>query len=83
MTSSTLLLGLGAVCLALLVLVLFAGPLRAFSRFLRNALLGAFGFFAANALFGTAVGVNLLTVGFVGILGLPGFFSLFLIQAIL
>lgn len=86
MDSSRLILLMIALCLALILLLFMAKPLKVAARFLLNALLGAVGLTAANFLLqpiGVYVGVNLLTAGFIGILGLPGFASLLFIQAIL
>ena len=83
MTRETVFLALAAVCLGLLLLTVLTGPLGAVGAFLRRAVLGSLGIAAMGALFGTTVGVNLLTAAVVGFLGLPGFFALYLVQAIL
>ena len=71
--------GVAAVVLAVL---LYAGvrafwiPMRWGLRLLINAALGALGFYAWNRWIGQAhwvVGINPVTAGTVGLLGLPGF----------
>ena len=51
-----------------------------------NAIFGAVGIFVTNifmAQFGINLGINILTLGIVGILGLPGFCAMILISALL
>ena len=83
MSRETLLLGIGALVLGLVLLALLAGPASGFGGFVRRALLGSAAIAVVKAVFGAAVGVNLLTAGVVGALGLPGFFALYLMQAVL
>ena len=50
---------------------------------LRNIIIGVLGIFALNMVLtpiGLAVGVNLMTMFVVGVLGIPGFFLLYLTQ---
>ena len=83
MSRETFLLGIGALILGLLLLALLAGPTGGLPGFIKRALLGSLAIAAVKAVFGAAVGVNLLTAGVVGALGLPGFFALYLMQAVL
>ena len=83
MNQETVLLGVGALILGLLLLALLTGPFRGLGAVVKRAALGGLAIAAAKAVFGAAVGVNLLTLGVVGALGLPGFFALYLICAIL
>lgn len=72
-----------AIGLSLIVILLFvfSKPAKLLARILLNGVIGVFGFIGVNFLlspFSVSVGVNALTVLIVGILGLPGFVSLYL-----
>ena len=69
--------------LGLVAMLFFNRQVKALFYVLRNAVLGIAGIWAANmvlAPMGLFVGVNVLTVFIVGILGIPGFFLLYLTQ---
>lgn len=86
MDSNQIIYSMIFVCLGIMMLLLMAKPLKAIVRFLIGAGLGGVGFFAMNFLlqpFQIAVGINLLTMGFVGFLGLPGFAAMVFISALL
>lgn len=73
-------------CLVIICLFVLSKPLKALLRIARNALIGAFAFVGMNFLLSPlsiSVGVNALTVLIVGILGVPGFLSLYLSRMIL
>lgn len=70
---------------ALAVLVVLRRPLGALLRLLLRALLGLGGiwlFNLAGGLIGVQVGLNLFTALTVGLLGLPGFGLLLLLQCV-
>jgi len=80
MNSSDIIMMMIAACVALVILMLFSSPMRAFARVALNGTLGTIGILAANvflAPLGLFVGVNILTVLAVGLLGLPGFVMLY------
>lgn len=86
MDSISLIVSMIVVCLALISLLVMAKPLKVLLGIILNSAIGAVALIASNyvlAPFGLGVGINLLTVGFIGVLGLPGFLALILIQAIL
>ena len=69
--------------LGLFAILFFNRQISAAFKVLRNAGLGIVGIVACNMLLspmGVAVGVNVLTVFIVGVLGVPGFFLLYLTQ---
>lgn len=73
-------------CVGLVLLTAFSKPLFMIFKFVINSVFGAAGIFAANFILrplGMAIGINLITVSFVGILGLPGFAGLVLVNAFL
>ena len=68
------------------VLVVFAKPIGILLKIFVNACIGVIGLMAANFLLAPlnfSVGINLLTAGFIGALGFPGFISLYIIKIIL
>lgn len=86
MDSISIIVSMIVVCLALIALLVMAKPIKVLLGIVLNSAVGAVALVVTNyilAPLGVAVGINLLTVGFIGILGLPGFFALILIQAIL
>lgn len=86
MDSISIIVSMIVVCLALIALLVMAKPIKVLLGVILNSAVGAVALVVSNYLLaplGVAVGINLLTVGFVGILGLPGFLALMLIQAIL
>jgi inhibitor of the pro-sigma K processing machinery len=86
MDSISIIVSMIVVCLALIALLVMAKPIKLVLGLILNSAVGALALVVSNyvlAPLGVAVGINLLTVGFIGILGLPGFCALILIQAIL
>lgn len=86
MDSISIIVSMIVVCLALIALLVMAKPIKVLLGVILNSAVGAVALVVSNYLLaplGVAVGINLLTVGFVGILGMPGFLALILIQAIL
>ena len=70
-----------AACAALIVLMLISSPVNAAARITLNGVIGIIGILAANVFlspFGMFVGINVLTVLIVGLLGFPGFVSLYI-----
>ena len=75
-----------AVFLGLALIRIFRTPLRLAAKLLLNTLLGFAALYLVNltaGLTGLALGMNLWNALTVGILGLPGFFLLLLLQWIL
>lgn len=79
-----------AACLAAFFLIallrIFRTPLRIVFRLLTNTLLGFLALWLVNcsaAITGIALGLNLFNAMVIGILGLPGFFLLLLMQWVL
>ena len=78
-----ILLAIAAVLAVLLVLRLFAAPLRLALKVLVNTAIGFLALIVVNltaAITGVAVGVNLINAVVIGVLGLPGFVLLLLMQ---
>lgn len=71
---------------ACLLMVLFARPIRAIFKIAVNSAIGGVAIVIFNfvsQLFGFFIGVNALTALTVGILGMPGFVMLLMLQVIL
>jgi len=69
--------------LGLVAILFFNRQMKSLFKIARSGVLGGLGILAANALLapmGVSVGLNLLTLLIVGVLGIPGFFLLFLTQ---
>lgn len=78
-----ILLAIAAVLAVLLVLRLFAAPLRLALKVLVNTAVGFLALIVVNltaSITGVAVGVNLINAVVIGVLGLPGFVLLLLMQ---
>ena len=72
-----------AACVLFAALTVFSGPLKAAARIFANACVGVLGIAAANFILASqnfAIGINFLTAGYIGVFGLPGFISLFIIK---
>lgn len=83
MNSTTLIVVIIAFCVGAIVLLAMAKPIKILFGVLGNMLLGAGGIVVANALMapmGVSLGINVLTLAFTGILGMPGFCALMLIS---
>lgn len=69
--------------LVLFLLSMFSKKLSYILKFSIRSAIGALGFSLLNMAttsFGITVGINLLTLVFVGLLGIPGFISLYIYQ---
>jgi len=85
MSSSDIITVMLVVCVALVALMLFSNPLKSLARVAVHGAVGALGMLTANTLlapFGVFVGLNLATLLIVGVLGIPGFFMLYVTSAI-
>lgn len=75
------------VCLGLIVLIVMAKPVKFMAKVLVNAVLGGAAIMVTNMalapVLGSTIGVNLLTMGITGLLGMPGFLSILAIHMIL
>lgn len=66
-----------AVCLALLMFILFAGPLKVIFKLILNVVIGMAAIYALNFFFPSiGVGINLFTAAVTGVLGVPGLVAL-------
>lgn len=86
MDSLSIIVSMIVICLAMIALLVMAKPIKLLLGIFLNSVVGAVALVVSNyilAPLGVAVGINLLTLGFIGLLGLPGFCALILIQAIL
>lgn len=73
-----------AICMIFFAIVLFMGPLKFIAKLLINAGIGLFGIYMLNMFFpSVAVGMNLFTAAFTGVLGIPGFAALIIAASIL
>jgi inhibitor of the pro-sigma K processing machinery len=76
------------ICLAFGIFLLFSNQLKAIGKIFTRAAIGCAGLWVINLIItltglGTTVGVNPLTALIVGVLGIPGFVSLYITQWIL
>jgi len=74
-----------AICAIFMGLIIFSKPLKYILRFLIQAFCGTlmaivFNFFLSP--FGMAIGINYLNFFIMGLLGIPGFVSLYVISAV-
>ncbi len=80
------LLLISIVCLIVIFLFMFFKPIKFLFKILINSALGILGLIGFNymlAPMGISVGINFLTIGICGILGIPGFVCLYLLKLIL
>lgn len=71
------------ICLVFVGLIIFAKPVKYILRFLTQAVCGIFLAMGLNFLltpFSIAIGINYLTFAVVGLLGLPGFITLYFVS---
>ena len=71
---------------ALIVLSIMIKPIRHGVEIVRNTVFAALGILITNIFMagvGITLGINILTLGFVGMLGLPGFCAILLISVLL
>ena len=86
MSVDKIILAMAAVCLVVVIFMVMSKPFKAVLKFLLNVALGALAIFLANKAlspFDMYIGINVLTLGVVGVLGLPGFVSLIVMTALL
>ncbi|MDR2903117.1 MAG: pro-sigmaK processing inhibitor BofA family protein [Clostridiales bacterium] len=87
-SSSYIILIMAGVCLCAIAAMVFQRQLKYVFQFLIQALLGCTGIFVVNFLLTTLgitsnIGINPLSAGIVGVLGLPGFVTLYFAGMIL
>lgn len=73
-------------CLLFAVFLIFAKPIKTLAKICINSVIGVSALFITNFLLapiGLGVGINAVTALITGILGIPGFISLYLINYIL
>lgn len=74
MDSYSFIVAMIAVCMATLIFILFAGPLKTVFKFVLNVCIGMAAIYALNLIFPSiGVGINLFTAAVTGVLGMPGF----------
>lgn len=86
MDSSGLIIIMILCCLSLIFLMLMAKPLKYILKFIINAVVGVAGILILNFVLqpiGVSVGLNILSAAFIGLLGIPGFGAIVLINALL
>ena len=86
MDSGNIIIWMIAVCAVGVALMMFSKPIKAIVRIFIQAILGSALMYIANivlAPFAIFVGVNALTAFIVGVLGLPGLFTLYILQVFL
>lgn len=74
------------ICFAFLAVILLAKPLKFLLRVSVNGIVGIIAILISNIILKPLeiyIGINLLTILFVGVLGIPGFGSLILISSII
>ena len=72
-------------CAVLLILIIIPNPLKLFATFMKQTVFGAMAMAFLNfalAPFSIFIGVNVVTILIVGLLGLPGLVSMYLIQVL-
>lgn len=67
------------ICLVLLTFIAVQNKFLYIFKFAVRSFLGIVGIMAANS-FGLLVGVNVVTVSFIGLLGIPAYLSLIILQ---
>lgn len=73
-------------CAAFIVVLFFSKPLAILFKIFIRGIIGALGMYAVNFILlplSISVGVNLLTALSVGVLGIPGFITLYALKLIL
>ncbi|MCI1930189.1 MAG: pro-sigmaK processing inhibitor BofA family protein [Clostridia bacterium] len=86
MGSTSMMFVITAAFLVLMAIIILAGPMAALLKFLLRSAVGGVMIVVADLLLkpvGIYIGLNALTVFFVGLLGIPGFFTLILIHKLL
>ncbi|MCL2699501.1 MAG: pro-sigmaK processing inhibitor BofA family protein [Defluviitaleaceae bacterium] len=86
MDSTNLIMWLIAACLVFAAVMIFAKPIKTIACIFIQAVLGSALMYIVNfvlAPFAIFVGVNALTAFIVGVLGLPGLFTLYILQVFL
>ena len=80
MGANNILIAMILVCLASIVLIVMSKPLKFILKVLINSVLGGIAITITNIALapvtGTYIGVNLLTMLFTGLLGVPGYLGL-------
>ena len=86
MDSGSIIIWLIAACAAVVAVMIFAKPIKTIARVFIQAVIGSALMYITNFVlspFAIFVGVNALTAFIVGVLGLPGLFTLYILQAFL
>jgi inhibitor of the pro-sigma K processing machinery len=86
MNSNQVILWMIIICIGFMVLTLLIKPIRTVGKLLINSFLGIVALFIFNFLLapiGISIGINVLNAFIVGLLGIPGFISLFILSFVL
>lgn len=84
MDSYSFIVAMITVCMAALLFILFAGPLKIVFKLILNVCIGMAAVYALNLIFPSiGVGINLFTAAVTGFLGIPGFIVLVLAGIVL
>jgi len=86
MNTGNIIIWMIAICLVAVVIMLLSKPIKTLARVFVQAILGSALMYVANfalAPFAIFVGVNALTAFIVGVLGLPGLFTMYILQVFL
>ena len=86
MDSGNIIIWMIVICVAAVAVMMFTKPIKTIARIFIQAILGSALMYITNfalAPFAIFVGVNILTVFIVGVLGLPGLFTLYILQVFL
>ena len=86
MDSGNIIIWMIAICLVAVAVMMFSKPIKTIARIFIQAIIGSALMYITNfalSPFSIFVGVNALTAFIVGVLGLPGLFSLYILQMFL
>ncbi|NMA84957.1 MAG: SigmaK-factor processing regulatory BofA [Epulopiscium sp.] len=86
MQESKVILWMILICTFILLLIIFAKPLKKILKMIRNGAIGLLVIWLLNfvtATFQLQIGINLLNGAIIGILGIPGLILLYLLKLIL
>jgi len=86
MSSDNIIIYMIAVCVLFAFIIFFSDKFKFIGKFIFNGVVGSVGIYIINYLlasFGIFVGINFITFAVIGLLGFPGFVSLYIINAFL
>ncbi len=86
MDSESVIMYMIGICLLFVLFIFFSEKFKVFGKFIFNGVIGSVGIYIINYIFssiGLFVGINVVTFIVVGVLGIPGIISLYIINAFL